>query len=287
MNEQCENPDCTHAAKYSTGTAPHYVCSEACVIAANIGSDAGDKLAREISNPSFTVAFDFDLTITGRHSCLGSTQEEKSQKRDMSSYIHSEQLDVFLKWLAQTNRMNWIISFGSVETIRLSLMKAGIADHFRVKEEEVPPIVRAHVLFPRLSDRDYFWRILTPSVMFGIKDCTQPGGEMDKHKVSFMNTALTITNLFLESTALLSPKDFLLIDDSEANVSAVTKKGYSGLAISGTKTLVGSLDFEGAKGQQGPNWLRVLFDHVYVVRKEDILWGLGRVKEEWNYYKID
>jgi len=250
-----------------------------------IDSDAGDDLARRVAQPKFTIAFDFDLTLTNKHSCM--SPASAFLPRDMSDHVDAEALGELFLWLRNSGRLNWIISFGHIDTIRQTMASSGLGDFFRVPVTDVPNSVREHRLYMRMVKDGYFWRVLTPSVLLLEPDCTKPKLWDDVYKVSFMNMALTITNMFLseENKDLLAPREFMLIDDTEQNVSQCARKGFTGMAINPRNQLVNSLDFAKAKDAKDQDWLKLLFDRVELVEKEVDLWD-SDTKEKWTYYKI-
>ena len=292
--QTCQAKTCGKQSQHvgETASGPRSVCSATCLInlmsEMNIDSEAGDDLARLMIKPKFTIAFDFDLTLTNQHSCTG--KDSPFVAKDMSEHVDAAALGELFLWLRNSGRLNWIISFGNVNTIRETMSASGLGDFFRVPVGDVPATVREHRMYDRMVKDGHFWRILTPSVMFETMDCVKPRNFDDVYKVSFMNTAITITNMFLseKENVLVAPREFMLIDDTEENVTQCTRKGFSGLAINPRNQLVNSLDFTKAneKKETGDlNWLQLLFDRVELVEKEESLWGTD-TKEKWNYYKI-
>lgn len=295
--QTCQAKNCGKESQHvgETLSGPRSVCSPKCLISLmrdmQIDSEAGDDLARRVAQPVFTIAFDFDMTLTNRHSCMGNPLAGlPANAKDMSDHVDAASLGELFLWLRKSGRLNWIISFGNVETIRLTMAASGLGDFFRVPVSQVPASVREHRLYDRMVKGGYFWRILTPSVLLDKPDCTQPQGWDDTYKISFMNTALTITNMFLsdKNKDLVAPREFMLIDDTEENVSQCARKGFAGLAINKTKQLVNSLNFTKANEDldaKDQDWLKLLFDDVELVEKETTLWGTDS-KEKWTYYKI-
>lgn len=246
------------------------------------------KFVPTLINTKLTIAFDFDKTLTSLHSVI-KDDPVGGAVRDMSRYIDQTKLSILLTSL-QTSGLNWIISFANIETIRCSLESSKIADFFRTKTESVPDTIRSHQLYSKMTtESGYFWRILTPSVLLNKPDSARPKDWNDLYKVTFMNMALSITNLFRDAQEKeqISPKDLLLIDDTEDNVNQCSRNGFMGLAISQDKQLCGSLCFDQAKEKEtgGYEWLSVLFQNATLIKKEAELWSTNQV-EVWSYYKI-
>lgn len=274
-----------------TMSGPRPVCSDKCLLKLmndmKIESEVGDDLARRVAQPKFTIAFDFDLTLTSKHSCASNPLRAGLVPVDMSEHVDADALGELFMWLRNSGRLNWIISFGNVNTIRQTMDASGLGDFFRVAVADVPASVRQHKLYDSMVKDDHFWRILTPSVLLDEQDCVKPGSLEDMYKISFMNMALVITNMFLseKNKDLVAPREFMLIDDTEENASQCARKGFAGMAINPRNHLVNSLDFAKAKDAKDQDWLKLLFDRVEMVEKEADLWG-SDAKEKWTYYKI-
>lgn len=295
--QKCQSLNCDKLASRvgETRSGPKHVCSAKCLVDVmrdmKIDGEAGDELAKRIVQPKTTIAFDFDMTMTAEHSCMG---KKFNTVVDMSDFVNSAALGELLLWMKETNRLNWIISFGNIGTIRLTMAASGLADFFRVPVAQVPSTIREHKLYERMVENGYFWRVLTPSVLLGLQDCVRPDRNFyDLYKISFMNMALNMTNAFLssENKEQLNPRELMLIDDTEENVNQCARAGYSGLAINSRKQLSGSLAFADAadkkkKSGSDEDWLQTLFKDAKLVEKVGDSWG-NAPPDKWNYYKIE
>lgn len=177
------------------------------------------------------VCFDFDLTLTGRHSIDG------DQPRDMTPSMHVPDLRRLLQLLADLGTEMWVTSFADVRTVRTTLSSSGLAEFF---VGDAPPDLCGCARM--VDDGGRYWRVLTPSVCLGQRDRHTPIGHLSAHKVTMLDFARDVhAAMHRDADCPLPINAVLLIDDNADNARVCAEHGFTSLEVSRYYQLAGSL----------------------------------------------